>query len=91
MPKVIVDPDEVRRFASALSEMAEHLQSKKSHVKGHFDDLKGVWQDEKYTQFSRVFEEAVAHMDRFLRYADLYAQYLKKKAQKADVFLRTRY
>jgi hypothetical protein len=30
-------------------------------------------------------------MDHFLRYAELYAEYLKRKAQKADIYLEGRY
>lgn len=91
MSQAIVDPDEVRRFAAKLQEMAAYLQNRKNHVKSSFSDLHDVWRDQKYSQFDRIFSEAATRLDQFLRYSEMYADYLKKKAQKADQYLEGRY
>jgi uncharacterized protein YukE len=91
MPQAIVDPDEVRRFAATLQEMSAYLHDRKTHVKSSFSNLRDVWRDQKYTQFDRVFSESVTRLDQFLRYAEMYADYLKKKAQKADRYLEGSY
>lgn len=91
MPQAIVDPDEIRRFVAMLQEMAGHLHNRKRHVKSCFSELHDAWRDQKYGQFDRVFSETMTRMDQFLRYAELYADYLKRKAQKADIYLEGRY
>jgi hypothetical protein len=91
MSKAIVDPEDVRVFASSLLEMASRLQDGKAHVRSRFGALKGVWRDRKYGQFDQVFSETMTRMEQFLRYSELYAQYLKKKAEKAEVYQRARY
>ena len=91
MSKAIVDPEEVRVFASSLLEMAARLQDSKAHVRSRFGALRGVWRDTKYGQFDQVFSETITRMEQFLRYAELYAQYLRKKSEKADVYRRARY
>jgi len=91
MPQAIVDPDEVRRFASFLESMAESLKTKKHGVSSRFNELKDVWRDEKYGQFQRVFTETSAKLDQFLQHAEIYGHYLKVKAQKVDKYLEQRY
>jgi uncharacterized protein YukE len=87
MSQAIIDPDEVRRFAARLQEMAGYLQNRKTLVKSSFSELRDVWRDQKYSQFDRVFSEAVTRLDQFVRYSEMYAEYLKNKAQKADIYL----
>jgi hypothetical protein len=84
MPRAIVDPREVRRFAALLLETAGHLQNSKSVVTGDFTELQAVWKDKKYAQFDRVFSETMGHLEVFLKNSERYAQYLNKKAGLAE-------
>jgi len=87
MPQAIVDPDELRRFASFLDSIAESIRNKRTVVGSSFGSLKEVWRDQKYAQFERVFSETTTQLDRFLRDAANYAQYLRKKAAIVDRYL----
>ena len=84
MPRAIVDPRELRRFAALLLETSGHLKNSKSAVTNLFDDLHSVWKDKKYAQFERVFAETIGRMDLFLKSAEMYAHYLNKKAALAE-------
>ena len=91
MPKAIVNPDEVRRFAAFLETTAATLRHRKSAVSSGSTSLRAVWRDQKYAQFERVLSESMSGLDRFLKYAEDYAQYLRKKAEKVDRYLKQRY
>lgn len=84
MPRAIVDPRELRRFAALLSETEGHLRNSKYVVSKDFSELQTVWKDKKYGQFSKLFEETMDHLDRFLKAADSYSQYLNHKARLAE-------
>lgn len=91
MSKAVVDPDEVRYFARALLEMARALHDGKSHLSSHFRELRDVWHDKKYEQFDRVFSETMSHLEQFLHDSEVYADYLQRKARKADAYLEGGY
>jgi hypothetical protein len=84
MPRAIVDPRELRRFAALLVETSGQLKSSKSTVTNSFADLHSVWKDKKYAQFERVFADTMSRMELFLKSAEMYAQYLNKKAGLAE-------
>ena len=91
MTRVVIDPDEVRNFARELSRAAAVLQDGKSQLVIHFRDLRDVWHDNKYEQFDRVFVETVSRLEQFLHDAEVYADYLERKARKADIYLQGGY
>jgi uncharacterized protein YukE len=84
MPRAIVDPRELRRFAALLLETSGHLKNSKSAVTNSFGDLHSVWKDKKYAQFERVFADTMSRMELFLKAAEMYANYLNKKAALAE-------
>lgn len=91
MAKVIVDPDEVRNFARFLDQAADNIEIRQNDLDNSFRSLKEVWHDHKYQQFELVFEETSANLKRFLKLAENYADYLRRKAGKADKYLEGRY
>lgn len=91
MSKAIVNPDELRRFATFLNIMTEYVMSRKSSLNNSFANLNEVWRDQKYAQFQRLFTETMASIDQFCRHAEVYAQYLRRKAELADRYLERRY
>lgn len=91
MPKIVINPDEVRNFARELTRAAGVLHDGKSQLVNHFRDLHDVWHDNKYEQFDRVFTETMSRLEQFLHDAEVYADYLQRKAQKADIYLQGSY
>lgn len=84
MPRAIVDPREVRRFAALLLQSAGHLQNSKSAVASDFSELHAVWTDKKYAEFEKVFADTMGRLQVFLESSEKYAQYLNKKAGLAE-------
>lgn len=84
MPRAIIDPREVRRFAALLLETVGHLRNSKSAIEGDFSALQAVWKDKKYAQFERVFADTMGRLEVFLRSSEMYSQYLNKKAGLAE-------
>lgn len=87
MPKAIVDPRELRMFAAVLAETVGHLRGSKRQVTHGFSDLHDHWQDKKYSEFDRLFADTMQRLEVFLNSSELYAQYLRKKAEKAEQYL----
>lgn len=91
MSTAIIDPDEVRLFANNLIEGANYLHERQGAFESSFIDLNEVWRDKKYEDFRQVFNETMNRMDKFLQYAEAYSQYLRRKADLADDYLRGGY
>ncbi len=53
MPQVIVNPDEMRRFAVYLDELRESLQHKKFNAAHSFENLRQSWRDAKMISLRR--------------------------------------
>lgn len=87
MPQIIVNSVELRRFARFLVEIANEIQGKKSLTSQKLDDLKTVWRDAKFQEFEPVYNKAAGGLDRFVKSALAYAQYLEEKARRVDRFL----
>jgi hypothetical protein len=91
MARVVIDPDEVRNFIRELLRAAGEMHDGKTQIESHFRDLRDVWHDRKYEQFERVFSEAMSRLAQFLHDAETYADYLERKARKADVYFQGSY
>lgn len=91
MPQAVVDPQEVKRFAAFLEITAGELSNARADAKTSLSNLKSSWHDEKYGQFEQLFTETMTRLDHFIKYAEIYAQHLKKKAYKAERYLEGRY
>lgn len=87
MPKVIIDPEEVRRFVSLLHTQSGELRKRKNSIESSFQRLGEYWKDEKHRRFENNFEYTSKLLDEFLRKADAYVEYLRKKAHKVDRYL----
>lgn len=87
MPQTIVNPTELRRFASFLVEIANEIHGKKSSTTQKLDDLKKVWRDARFHEFEPVYANATQEIDRFVKSALAYAQYLEEKARRVDRYL----
>jgi hypothetical protein len=88
---VILDIEELRQFNAALAVICGMMRERKEHVNQEFKNLNEVWQDANYQKFERVFTTTVAELDQFLLYAEMYNDYLHRKAQAAERFLEGSY
>ena len=88
MPQVSANPDEMRRFAKALDEIAESVQQKRMNTSRSFENLHHTWRDAKYVQFEKTFSSAVQDLDGFLKSAQKYSEFLRRKAAALDRYMK---
>lgn len=91
MPQMIVDPDELVRFASYLDTESDNLKQRKDGVSHELASLGEVWRDAKYERFDAIFNETAVKLERFLEDARDYAQYLRDQADIVNEYLDNTY
>jgi len=88
MPQVSANPEEMRRFAKALDEIAEVLRQKRMKTSRSFENLHHTWRDAKYAQFEKTFSSTLQDLDGFLKSAQKYSEFLRTKAAKLDRYMK---
>lgn len=90
MAQAIVDPAELRRFASSLKRFNAELQSNLAAVHGQLVALGDTWRDQEHEKFSSEFEQTLSHHERFLELSNEYIQFLMRKAERIEEYLNQR-
>lgn len=86
--KVIMDPKEARRFAGFLDERGRELREINRRVSMRILELgMNGWEDSRYQDFLRQFDEASTLLQIFLEHADKYADYLRRKSAPIERYL----
>lgn len=90
--RTVINPEEARRFASLLKGRADEIRRLDAAVSRRLVELHaGSWQDSKYDQFERRYEEASVLLQTFAGTAERYADYLNRKAARIEPYLRRSY
>ncbi len=90
MSQAIVDPNELRRFASTLKRFKADLQTSAAGVHGSLVSLGDTWRDQEHARFQQDFEQEMKHFDGFYERADEFIQYLLRKAERIEEYLAQR-
>lgn len=90
MSKAIVDPDEVRRFATDLKRFSAMLDGSMRQLQGRLNALGQTWRDQEHQKFTVEFEDTMRVLARFVAAADKQVPFLLRKAEKAEEYLRQR-
>ena len=59
MPQAIVDPEELRRFASSLKKFSTDVQERTSSLNGQLAALERTWRDQEQKKFAEEFEQQI--------------------------------
>ena len=81
--KVILDADELERFARNLRAFNLQLQDSMKRLSWDCTRLAETWRDPAHLQFERELEQTTAALTQFLRVADAYVPFLMAKARRA--------
>ena len=87
MAKVIVEPDEVKRFARELARFRDELESGIGHITARMNALGETWRDQEHRKFADEFEQTLRVLSRFNRAVAAHVPYLVRKAEKAQEYL----
>lgn len=90
MAQAIVDPAELRRFASNLKRFNSDLQTNLAGLHGQMLALGDTWRDQEHDRFREEFEQTMKEMERFLEASGLYIPLLLRKAERIEEYLSQR-
>ncbi|MCM8537904.1 MAG: WXG100 family type VII secretion target [Lentisphaeraceae bacterium] len=90
MAHAIIDPDEVRGFASELKKFNDELSSRMMSLYMRHKNLSESWQDQEQQKFSEEFEKAMKNLKKFMEVSNVQAPILMRKADKIDEYLNQR-
>jgi uncharacterized protein YukE len=87
MPQAIMDPEEVRRFATELKRFTEDVQMRAASLQARFSALGATWQDQDNQKFAGEFVTTMKVLKKFLEVSDKHAPYLLRKAERIEQYL----
>jgi uncharacterized protein YukE len=87
MPQAIMDPEEVRRFATELKKFNTDLQNGMASLQARFAALGDTWQDQEQVKFADEFKQTMKALKKFVETSNQHTPYLLRKAQRIDEYL----
>lgn len=90
MPQAIVDPEEVRRFASNLKRFNDGLGDQMAMLHGQLMELGQSWRDQEHNKFVAEFEQTMQAVGRFVEATKVHIPFLLRKAQRIEEYLQQR-
>ncbi len=90
MAQAIMDPEEVRRFASELKRFNEDVQTRASSLQARFAALGSTWQDQEHEKFAGEFLTTMKTLKKFVEVSEKHTPYLLRKAQRIEQYLDQR-
>ncbi|MBX9652409.1 WXG100 family type VII secretion target [bacterium] len=90
MAQAIVDPQELRRFASTLRRFSAEMQNQLAVMHGQLNSLGGSWRDQEHQKFLQEFEQTMTAVKRFVDATNEHVPFLLRKADRAEEYLSQR-
>ena len=90
MPRAIVDPADLRRFAGGLKHFNTELAHQLSVLQGQFGALGDTWRDQEHEKFAEEFEQTVRVLSHFAASAAEHVPFLLRKAERIEEYLHQR-
>jgi len=90
MAQAIMDPEEVRRFASELKRFNDDVQARTSALQSRFAALGSTWQDQEHEKFAEDFLTTMKVLKKFVEVSEKHTPYLLRKAQRIEQYLDQR-
>ncbi len=90
MAQAIMDPEQVRRFATELKRFNEEVQARASALQARFSALSASWQDQEHEKFADEFLMTMKVLKKFTEISEQHTPYLLRKAQRIEEYLDQR-
>ena len=90
MPKAIVDPAELRRFAHGLKHFSHELSHQSAVLQGQFASLGDTWRDQEHEKFAEQFAHTMQVLAHFVEAANQHIPFLMRKAERIEDYLQQR-
>lgn len=90
MAQAIVDPVELRRFASNLRKFNQELEERMSALAAQLHGLGASWRDQEHKKFVEDFEAQMKAIARYVESTNQHAPLLVRKAERIEEYLQQR-
>ncbi len=90
MAQAIMDPEEVRRFATELKRFNEDMQTRAASLHARFVALTSSWQDQEQGRFAEEFLTTMKVLRKFMEVSEKHTPFLLRKAQRIEEYLDQR-
>jgi uncharacterized protein YukE len=90
MSRAVVDPAELRRFATNLKRFNADLQSNLAGLHGQLMALGDTWRDQEHDRFRADFDTTIQVVERFIETSNLHIPFLMRKAERIEEYLQQR-
>jgi len=90
MGQAIVNPDELRRFATQLRQFNNDLLNQMTVLHGQLSGLSQSWRDREHDKFVEEFEQTLQVVARFVDSTNQHVPFLLRKAERVEEYLRQR-
>jgi WXG100 family type VII secretion target len=90
MGQVIVDPEELRRFAARLRFFSTEVMTQMQGVQRQLAALSSSWRDQEQQKFTEEFEQQLSTFARFVEATEDYVPYLIRKAERVEQYQQQR-
>ncbi|MEI7957871.1 MAG: WXG100 family type VII secretion target [Verrucomicrobiota bacterium] len=90
MAQAIMNPEEVRRFASELKRFNDDLLNKATSLQARFAALGATWQDQEQEKFAEEFITTMKALKKFVEISEKHTPFLLRKAQRIEEYLDQR-
>jgi len=90
MAQAIVDPAELRRFASNLNQFNTELGERLAALHGQMTSLGDTWRDQEHEKFAQEFEQTMMVLERYMENISNHIPYLLRKAELIEEYLLRR-
>jgi uncharacterized protein YukE len=88
MAQVVIEPEEVKRFAEELQRFNRDLQSRMASLQARFNALGDTWQDQEHAKFAEEFVTTVKMLKKFVEASDQQVPFLLRKAHRIEEYLK---
>ena len=90
MPKAVVDPDDLHRFAVELRRFSGDVSGRISRINLQFSKLGETWQDQEHAKFAGEFQHMIRVLSKFVTAAEEHVPVLLRKAESIRRYLEQR-
>lgn len=87
MPQAIVDPAELRRFATNLKRFNSELLNQMNVLHSQLLGLANTWRDQEQQKFTDEFEQTLKVVGRFVEATNQHIPFLMRKAERIEEYL----
>lgn len=90
MGQAIVNPDDLRRFATQLRQFNNDLMGQMTVLHGQLTGLSATWRDREHDKFVEEFEQTMQVVARFVDATNQHVPFLLRKAERVEEYLQQR-